>query len=109
MRGFLHPEAVIRWHNSGEQFTAEEFIRANCEYPGAWQGRVERIVEADGVLITVVRVASPDGSQPHRAVSILEARDGLIITLDEYWGDVGEPPRWRRELGIGREISGLQG
>lgn len=34
MRRFFDPEAAINWHNTGEQFTAEEFIRANCAYPG---------------------------------------------------------------------------
>jgi hypothetical protein len=28
------PDAKIFWHNSNEQFSVEEYIRANCEYPG---------------------------------------------------------------------------
>ena len=31
LRGFFHPDAWVNWHNTGERFTVEEFIRANCE------------------------------------------------------------------------------
>lgn len=31
------------WHCTNECFNVEEFIRANCEYPGEWEGEVERI------------------------------------------------------------------
>ena len=31
---FLAPNAVVNWHCTKEHFTAAEFIRANCEYPG---------------------------------------------------------------------------
>ena len=31
---FLAPNAVVNWHCTNEHFTAAEFIRANCEYPG---------------------------------------------------------------------------
>ncbi|MFR6331654.1 MAG: hypothetical protein ACLUOI_24545 [Eisenbergiella sp.] len=35
---FFKEDACIRWHNTREQFTVNEFIRANCEYPGEWAG-----------------------------------------------------------------------
>lgn len=38
MRSFFHEDAFVNWHNTNEHFTVEEFIRANCEYPGAWDG-----------------------------------------------------------------------
>lgn len=41
IRGFFHPTAFVNWHNTNEHFTVEEFIRANCEYPGEWDGTVE--------------------------------------------------------------------
>ena len=43
MRKFFHKDAYINWHNTNEHFTVEEFIRANCEYPGSWNGEIERI------------------------------------------------------------------
>ena len=47
MEAFFAPGAQVLWPNTNERFTAEEFIRANCEYPGAWEGEIER-VEAMG-------------------------------------------------------------
>ena len=37
---WFRPDAAIRWHCTNEQFTVPEFIRANCEYPGKWDGTV---------------------------------------------------------------------
>lgn len=31
-------DAYINWHCTDEHFTVEEYIRANCEYPGEWDG-----------------------------------------------------------------------
>lgn len=28
----------------------------------------------------------------------------MICGIDEYWGDDGLPPQWRRELGLGSPI-----
>ena len=41
IREYFHPTAFVNWHNTNEHFTVEEFIRANCEYPGEWDGEVE--------------------------------------------------------------------
>ena len=40
MRKYFHEHARISWHNSNECFTTAAFIRANCEYPGAWAGEI---------------------------------------------------------------------
>ena len=34
METFLAPNAIVNWHCTNESFTAAEFVRANCEYPG---------------------------------------------------------------------------
>ena len=34
IREYFHADAFVNWHCSNEHFTVEEFIRANCEYPG---------------------------------------------------------------------------
>ena len=46
IRAYFYPNAWVNWHNTNEHFHVEEFIRANCEYPGEWDGEVERIVTA---------------------------------------------------------------
>ena len=43
MRQYFEEYATINWHNSNESFTVEEFIRANCEYPGEWSGEIEKL------------------------------------------------------------------
>ena len=44
---YFHKDAAIRWHCSNEQFTVSEYVRVNCEYPGKWQGEIERVEEMD--------------------------------------------------------------
>ena len=44
IREYFQADAYVNWHCSNEHFTVEEFIRANCDYPGDWDGEVEKIV-----------------------------------------------------------------
>ncbi len=104
MRAFFHPEARIDWPNTNERFTLEEFIRANCEYPGAWDGEVLRTVRHGDLVITVVRVFSRDRKLSFHVTSFLELREGKIASLEEYWGDDGPLPGWRQEMRIGSPI-----
>lgn len=104
IRGYFLPNAVVRWHCSNEEFTVEEFIRANCEYPGDWEGEVERIVDCREQIITATRVWPKDCSASFHVVSFITLREGLIAALDEYWGDDGPAPQWRQDMGIGKKI-----
>lgn len=52
IRDYFNPDAWVNWHNTNEHFTVEEFIRANCEYPGEWDGEVEQIITTDTHIIT---------------------------------------------------------
>ncbi len=101
IRGYFREKAVIRWHNTNEEFTLDEFIRANCEYPGKWDGEVERIEEIGDLIITVTRVFS---SVSFHVTSFFRVEDGKIALLDEYWGDDGEAPKWRLDMKIGKGI-----
>ena len=104
IREYFIPDAWINWHNTNEHFTVEEFIRANCEYPGEWDGEVERIISADTHIITVTHVYSKCGSVSCHAISIIQVVDGKIASIEEYWGDDGPPPKWRQEKAIGTTI-----
>ena len=86
----------------------EEFIRANCEYPGSWDGEIERAEQAGNLLITAVRVWSADWKLSFHVTSFIQIRDGKITALDEYWGDDGTAPRWRQEMKIGRPIDAAE-
>lgn len=51
IREYFHPNAWVNWHNTNEHFTVEEFIQANCEYPGEWDGVVEQIITTDTISL----------------------------------------------------------
>lgn len=104
IRKYFKQTAIIRWHNTNEKFTLEEFLRANCEYPGKWDCEVERIEEIGNLIITVTRVFSTDGSVSVHATSFLRMEDDKIASMDEYWGDDGEAPKWRLDMEIGKRI-----
>ena len=82
-----------------------EFIRANCEYPGSWEGEIERIEASGDLIITVVHVYSSDRTVSCHATSFLKIEDDKIAQIDEYWGDDGSAPQWRLEKKIGTPIS----
>lgn len=104
MAAFFAPDATVRWPNTNELFTAAEFIRANCEYPGAWKGEIERVEAMGPLLVTVVRVFDVPRTVSFHVTSFFRVEEGRIADLEEYWGDDGPPPAWRQELGLGRPI-----
>jgi hypothetical protein len=104
LSSYFCKDAVIRWHCTNEQFTVEEYVQANCDYPGRWQGEIERIEEFDSQVIFVGRVQSEDAKISCHVTSFIKMKNDLIVEMDEYWFDDGEAPVWRRELGIGKAI-----
>ena len=101
---WFRPDAVIRWHCTNEQCTVPEFIRANCEYPGEWDGTVERVEKYGDQLVTVVNVYPRDRSASFHAISFIRLAEDRIAAVDEYWADDGEAPAWRKQMGIGKPI-----
>lgn len=104
MRTYFRENAYVNWHCTNEHFSVEEYIRANCEYPGAWDGRIERVETTGDLTIVVVRVFTCDKALSFHVVSFMHMEEGLISSLDEYWGDDGPAPQWRREKKIGSVI-----
>lgn len=104
MRRFFAPYACIRWHNTNEQFTVDEFIRANCEYPGQWAGEIRQLIRTNTHIITAVHIHSADGVQHFHVTSFLRIMDHQIVSIDEYWGDDGPAPQWRQNMKIGCKI-----
>lgn len=104
LQTYFCKDAVIRWHCINEKFSVQEYIKVNCDYPGEWEGEIERIVEVGKILITAVRVFPKDRSASFHAISFIKLKDNLISEQDEYWADDGEVPEWRLNLGIGAAI-----
>lgn len=106
IKTYFKKDAYIRWHNTNEHFTVDEFIIANCEYPGDWAGDIERIEHIDNLIITVTNVYTVDKKLSFYVTSFIKIEDEKIISIDEYWGDNGNPPNWRIERNIGSKIKG---
>lgn len=104
MRAFFQEDAFVNWHNTNEHFTVDEFIKANCEYPGEWDGKIERIVEKENLIITVVHVFSCDKKISFHVTSFIQIRDKKIVSIDEYWSEDGTAPQWRLDKHIGTSI-----
>lgn len=104
LKGYFLPDAVIRWHTSNERFSVNEYIRANCEYPGKWGGAVERLEVMGDLIVTAARVWTDSGGASFHAVSFFRMEGIYISELDEYWGDDGPAPEWRAALHIGKPI-----
>lgn len=105
IKGFFQNTAYVNWHCTNERFTVDEFIQANCEYPGDWDGKIERIECAGNLIITTVHVFPKDRSSSFHVVSFFSIEDEKIVSVDEYWSDDGEAPLWRKEMRIGKPIS----
>ena len=105
IKGFFQSTAYVNWHCTNECFTVDEFIQANCEYPGDWDGKVERVECAGNLIITTAHVFAKDRSSSFHVVSFFRIEDEKIVSVDEYWSDDGEVPLWRKEMCIGKPIN----
>lgn len=105
MKSYFHDDAIIRWHNTNEQFSVDEYILANCEYPGNWKGNIDRIEVIGNLIITVTKVLSSDEKISLHAISFIKVIDNKITSIDEYWSEDGDPPIWRDSMNIGKSIS----
>lgn len=101
---FFKKNAVIKWHCTNEVFTLDEYIKANCEYPGNWNEEIERIEENANTIILACQVFPRDNSKSFHVVSFIYLEDNLIVDMDEYWSDDGIAPEWRKKMKIGKRI-----
>lgn len=104
IRKYFHKDAYVNWHCTNERFTVDEFIIANCEYPGEWDGKIERIEKTGDLLITVTHVFPKDKTASFHVTSFIKVICGKIMSVDEYWADDGAAPQWRLNKHIGTAI-----
>jgi hypothetical protein len=102
---YFEDEAIINWNNTNERFNVEEFVRANCEYPGDWSIKIERLECIENLVISVVKVHLKDNDVSFHATSFFEFNNCKIKLLNEYWGDDGKAPQWRIDKQIGKLIN----
>ena len=104
IRNYFHKDAHVNWHCSNEHFSVDEYIIANCEYPGDWDGTVERIERIGNLYITAAKVYPKDRSAYFHVVSFIRTENDKIVSMDEYWAEDGNPPQWRLDKHIGTPI-----
>ncbi len=92
LRRHFREDAVIRWHCSNEQFSLDEYIKVNCEYPDEWRGEIERVDTLGETVVMAARVFPVDHSASYHVVSFIQMKDYKISVLDEYWADDGDAP-----------------
>ncbi|MCL2572926.1 MAG: nuclear transport factor 2 family protein [Defluviitaleaceae bacterium] len=104
LKDFFADDATINWHDSNESFNVNEYIRANCEYPGDWQADVVRMELSGNTPIFVAKVYDTEGFAVYVTSFVTLDAGSKIVRLDEYFADIGEPPQWRKEMRIGRAV-----
>lgn len=104
IRSYFQKNASVNWHCTNEHFTLDEYILANCRYPGQWDGIVERVETAGDRIITVARIYPKDRSMSFHVTSFIQTENDKIVSLDEYYADDTPPPQWRQEMHIGTPI-----
>lgn len=104
LRSFFHEDAYVNWHCTNEHFSVDEYIIANCEYPGEWDGKMERVEKAGDLYTVAAKVFPKDRSASFHVVSFIKTENEKIISMDEYWADDGKAPQWRLDKHIGTPI-----
>lgn len=104
LAAFFNEEALIRWYNTNEEFSVQDFITATCKYPDQWACTIKSMIECENQIITVTNVLNLTKNISLYATSFFTLKHSKISLLEEYWGDNGEAPQWRLDLGIGSKI-----
>ena len=94
---YFKEDALIIWHCTKETFTVEQYVKVNCDYPGSWDGEIEKIMEIEDGFVLAGHVVSKDKTVSCHVVSFIELDGEKISKLEEYWADDGEAPEWRKE------------
>lgn len=104
IRKYFHQDAYVNWHCTNEHFNLEEFVIANCEYPGDWDGTIERVEIMNDLIITVVNVYPKSKNVSFHVTSFIKIAEDKVTAMDEYWADDSNVPQWRKDMHIGIAI-----
>ena len=85
-------------------YTVEEYIKANYEYPGDWDGKIERIDKTNNIIILVCQLFPKYKSVSFHVISFIRVEKDLIVEMDEYLADDVLASEWRRKTKIGKPI-----
>ena len=66
IRKYFHKDAYVNWHCTNEHFTVDEYIIANCEYPGEWDGIIERTEMVNELISALTTIAGVEPTMRKR-------------------------------------------
>lgn len=79
----------------------EEYITANCAYPGHWAGQVERMKALGQLLVAATHAYTRARRLSFHVTSFIRLEGERIAALDEYWADDAPAPQWRQDMHLG--------
>jgi len=97
-RELMHDDYVQDWPQSGERIEGpDDALAINRNFPGGLpMMRVRRTSASGDIAVVEVALEYSDGSV-YQAVSIMEVRDGKVVTETDYFAQPFDPPQWRAQ------------
>lgn len=94
----FNDDAEISLPNTRETFESlSRFIAFIKAYPGSWQAEVIRVCPCGASAVSITKVSSRGKALSFYVTSYYEFRNGKVQNMEEYWGENGSPPDWRKD------------
>jgi hypothetical protein len=88
IRSYFSKNAGVHWPNTGEHLGAEGLRKINSEYPGNRRIAIEKIIAANNIVISIVKIT--DDTASFHVASFFTFKSKKISSLVEYWGEDGK-------------------
>lgn len=97
-KAFMHEDYVQEWPQSGERIEGpDDALAVNRNFPGGLPSMHIRRTSASGdIVVLEVELRYADGSV-YQGVSIMEIRDGKVLTETDYFAQPFDAPQWRAQ------------
>jgi len=97
-RELMHDDYVQEWPQSRERIEGpDDALAVNRNFPGGLPTmRLRRTSASGDIAVVEVALEYSDGSV-YQAVSIMEVRDGKVVTETDYFAQPFDPPQWRAQ------------
>lgn len=94
----MSENCVVFFPNTKEVFRGrDKYVKMNQKYPGRWIISIEKLLSNEDTVVSAANVESEDKSSSFYDTAFFTIRNNVITEITEYWGDNGEPPKWRIE------------
>ncbi|MBU5676327.1 nuclear transport factor 2 family protein [Alkaliphilus sp. MSJ-5] len=92
----ISDDASIWLPNTKEVFKGKrKYIEFNKKYPDRWYVDLEKLYVCGETVISVAKIFNSENTASFYVTSFFKVNNNLIEEIVEYWGDNGEPPKWR--------------